>query len=797
MEINLPNPSRLERRKLRRGTTSCWECKRRKTKCHFEQGSSAACESCQRRGCKCVLQDVDEKSFTGQRAQNRNLGAQMDYLETVVDQLVHLPDRTSTQDRNIETGLEETTAIRDQGNSSARTAPRRQNTGRQPLQSSNSRRRLLPKLDKASTKEHTPANDLNAVTQPLQPLTSQQHSRHLRPLLLPPSPTSGSPRRNSLILLLQSILPAANVTSRIMQQNKLLMMSMHVFRGLSTDLLRLSYQRQVAYFSSLTLSDAHPIDLARSLFQLAICLQQSDRFPETSKLWLNHSNRDVADQYFEAATRYVTSQDSIVASYEGIETLMLEGLYHVSCGRLQLAWVVFRRALGIAHLVGLHIPQRRRQGKQQTSTSPSSMCLATLWFRLVFMDRYLSLVLDLPMSVLDDSFMDDIVTQAPFEKLERAQAKLTSRIIFRNQQLRLGQRGGDPVYDHYKETKDIDYLLTQATRVLPLEWWIFPPTQDARSIDELRDMIAKIVHQLHHYNFVLLLHIPYILPGPEGRFNNSTQDYSNSKIAAMTAARELLGRSIVPVGPNRVSFSTRGIVLKVLLSALTLLVVHLDGHRLGRENPLGHQRPGDLATAERAIQSLVTMGQKFDDKLCNSAARALKRISALEATAADGVSYTTWSEPGDMVCTECIVQEEANEVQMTFPHVGIIHILRREPHDNMTTAVGLRTLSETGNLDDNLLTPSWALTDSPLSSWPDPASASSNADDVGYLPIGMEIFGADIQEAWNLHKNDVEAIEIPATLQPALQDHQVQEWESNDQRSLLLEETFNATKFGS
>ncbi|KAM0460432.1 hypothetical protein ACHAPV_004699 [Trichoderma viride] len=791
METNPPNPSRLERRKLRRGTTSCWECKRRKTKCHFEQGTSDACESCERRGCKCVLQDVDEKNLGSHRARNRDIRAQVDRLETVVDQLVHLPARPNTQGGNSEARLEETIT--------AGKAPRRQDTGRYPPESSKSRRRLLPKLDKAPAKDYALVNDNpDTRNQPLQPLASQKYSRQLRPLLLPPSPTGGSPRHNSLILLLQSILPAASVTSRIMQQNKLLMMSMHVFRGLSTDLLRLSYQRQVAYFSSLTLSDAQPIDLARSLFQLAICLQQSDRFPETSKLWLNHSNRDVADQYFEAATRYVTSQDSIVVSYEGIETLMLEGLYHVSCGRLQLSWVVFRRALGIAHLVGLHIPQRRRQGKQQTSASgPSSMCLATLWFRLVFMDRYLSLVLDLPMSVMDDSFMDDLVTQAPFEQLERAQAKLTSRIIFRNQQLRLGQRGGDPVYDHYKETKDIDYLLTQATRALPLEWWVFPPTQDAQSIDELRDMIAKIVHQLHHYNFVLLLHIPYILPGPEGRFNNSTQDYSNSKFAAMAAARELLSRSIVPVGPNRVSFSTRGIVLKVVLSALTLLVVHLDSHRLGRENSLGHQRPGDLAAAERAVQSLETMGQKFDDKLCNSAARALKRMSALEATAADGVSYTAWSEPGDMVCTECIVQEEVNDTQMTFPHVGIIHILRREPQDSMAKTDELRTISESGNLGDNLLTPSWIWTDSPLSSWPGPASSSSNADDVGYLPIGMEIFGPDIQEAWNLHRNDVEAIEVPSTLQLALQDHQVQEWESNDQRPLLLEETFNATKFGS
>ncbi|PTB36284.1 hypothetical protein M441DRAFT_151739 [Trichoderma asperellum CBS 433.97] len=714
----MPNPSRLERRKLRRGTTSCWECKRRKTKCHFEQGKSTACESCQRRGCKCVLQDVEQKDLVDQTARNRNLRAQMDHLETVVDQLVHLPARPSAQGGNSEARVEETTAALEKGNDNTLRKVSRQQTGRQ-LPPSTSRRRLLPKLDKASAKDsHAPANDsLNTMNQSLQPLSSRQP----------------------------------------------------------------------------------PIDLARSLFQLAICLQQSDRFPEISKLWLDHSNCDAADQYFEAASRYVTSQDSLVVSYEGIETLMLEGLYHVSCGRLQLAWLVFRRALGIAHLVGLHIPQRRRQGKQQGSTSGSSpMCPATLWFRLVFMDRYLSLVLDLPMSVQDDSFMDDLVDLAPLEKLERAQAKLTSRIIFRNEQLRLGQRGGDPAYDHYKETKDIDYLLSQATRSLPAQWWVFPRPQDARSADELRDMVAKIVHQLHHYNFVLLLHIPYILPGADGRrSNDAAHDYSNSKIAAMTAARELLSRSIVPIGSNRVSFSTRGIVLKVLLSALTLLAVHLDSHRLGRENALGHQRPGDLITAERAIQSLETMGQKYDDKLCSSAARALRRMSAIEATAAGGVSYRTWSEPSDMVCTECIVQEEANAVQMSFPHVGIINILRQEPQDSIqTTSNGLRTLLETDNLDGGLLTPSWAWSDSPLSSWPEQTLADSNVDDVEDLPIGTELIYHGIQEAWALNKSDVEAINAPPT-ELNLQNYEGQGWNSNDQRPLLLEETFNATTFGS
>ncbi|KAL4759008.1 uncharacterized protein BDW70DRAFT_88750 [Aspergillus foveolatus] len=46
-----------KRRKIRKGTTSCWECKRRKVRCSLVDSPGGVCKACQRRGTKCLTQD--------------------------------------------------------------------------------------------------------------------------------------------------------------------------------------------------------------------------------------------------------------------------------------------------------------------------------------------------------------------------------------------------------------------------------------------------------------------------------------------------------------------------------------------------------------------------------------------------------------------------------------------------------------------------------------------------------------------------------------------------------------------
>ena len=54
-----------KRRKVRKGTHSCWECRRRKVKCTFSSLDDAICITCLRRGTKCISQVILDGLETG------------------------------------------------------------------------------------------------------------------------------------------------------------------------------------------------------------------------------------------------------------------------------------------------------------------------------------------------------------------------------------------------------------------------------------------------------------------------------------------------------------------------------------------------------------------------------------------------------------------------------------------------------------------------------------------------------------------------------------------------------------
>lgn len=107
-----------KRRKIRKGTTSCWECrmmciyltmacpltfpttgKRRKTRCHFTSLTSDVCVGCQQRETPCVTQEYEEDSGKFQEApaanadrldQNKNsrLEDRLERVEALLQRLV-------------------------------------------------------------------------------------------------------------------------------------------------------------------------------------------------------------------------------------------------------------------------------------------------------------------------------------------------------------------------------------------------------------------------------------------------------------------------------------------------------------------------------------------------------------------------------------------------------------------------------------------------------------------------------------------------------------------------------------
>ena len=175
---------------------------------------------------------------------------------------------------------------------------------------------------------------------------------------------------------------------------------------------------QLAQVSELPSPMAHPVQFARKLIQLALCLHQ-----------LEKPVYDAAQRYVDIVSRFVTSQDFLMDSIDGIETLMLESCYYINVGNIRGAWLIIRRALAIAQLIGLPLQTREADCREEN-----------VWFRLVLGDRSLSWMLGLPLAIIDNTFASEheLVADAWSAKLERIHAVVFGRIITRN--LRMQRR---------------------------------------------------------------------------------------------------------------------------------------------------------------------------------------------------------------------------------------------------------------------------------------------------------------------------------------------------------------------
>lgn len=82
-----------KRRKVRKGTQSCRDCRRRKVRCIFTAPTDTICNACERRGIECISQEVlDEPSLSSDQVQDR-LGR----VERLLEQLVSNAGTTNNQ----------------------------------------------------------------------------------------------------------------------------------------------------------------------------------------------------------------------------------------------------------------------------------------------------------------------------------------------------------------------------------------------------------------------------------------------------------------------------------------------------------------------------------------------------------------------------------------------------------------------------------------------------------------------------------------------------------------------------
>ncbi|KAB8076958.1 hypothetical protein BDV29DRAFT_169134 [Aspergillus leporis] len=283
-----------------------------------------------------------------------------------------------------------------------------------------------------------------------------------------------------------------------------------------------------------------------------------------------------------------------------------------------------RRAMTIAQSMGFHRLGGRVQYKvlhPETTAYPHFM-----WFRIVFYDRQMCLMLGMPQGTLDRSMASDamLAKDSPGGRLERIHCVIASRILERNE--------SDPACYDYAWTQNLDKELQRSARSLPSRWWLIPNLSGEKNDSQAMFWeMRRLSEQLFYYNLLNQLHLPYMLR------DSVERKYDYSRITCVNASREILSRFIMLRRWNRVAFSCRTIDFTALMAAMTLLLAHLDSHRSSQvDNVLAAQYLGDRAMIEQAQENMEELNRLNADTLSARSARLLRRLLAIEAKAAEG-----------------------------------------------------------------------------------------------------------------------------------------------------------------
>ncbi|CAM1511837.1 Fc.00g093500.m01.CDS01 [Cosmosporella sp. VM-42] len=609
-----------KRRRVRKGTQSCWECKRRKIRCTFAAPSNAICDGCRRRGSSCVSQEFPDEPSSAK-------------LEDRLGRVEELLERLTRTANN--------------------------NKGRSDSPAND----VLPhEITDSNNLQKSGPRSTSGASEAIELLSEEKSRYHDVSSLL----AAAWPSKQDLDAILD--LPAS--VSELLECATFTLYSSS------------SGQDEPAPRNILQLPPrgSHPVLFARRLLLLGLYLQGAQRFPSQDTGSSPSANRfdTIMSRMVETSHNLVTSNDDLVGCVEGIECLMVESMFHNNAGNLRRAWLATRRAMLVAQMMGLHRGvESVALLKMMHSDTQDRIDPMRIWFRLVQMDRYLSLMLGLPLGYLENSFADAkaLADCTPMERMQRLQCVAAGRIIHRNQ----------AGIDDLVSALEIDTLLHEASSLMPPRWWLPKAGNDTGNSQET----IRIMDVFTHNYLLVRLHLQYLL-----RFSAEGK-YDYSKLTAVNASREVISWFVSFRGLSSTTAYCRGSDFLAFIATTTLCIAHLEARRqrrllnLGRGdigsntifNFLVHQRLADRGMMEQTVFIMKTMAQDGSDKIASRISSILQHLLEIEDDAALGGTYITDSAHGNSAGGEELecdgnISDGGNALRIYIPYFGTIKIER-------------------------------------------------------------------------------------------------------------------------
>ncbi|KAK5654733.1 hypothetical protein OQA88_7058 [Cercophora sp. LCS_1] len=573
----------LRRRKVRKGTHSCWECRRRKIKCQFSHSDDTTCLPCQARGSVCRSQEfVDDARPT---PPDRRLTQRLGRLEELMSKLV---DRIAAPGRSP-TGP---------GAGSGSRAPARKIS---PTPSSGDDATYQQRLDalEASVADGSLLHGFRAV-----------------PATLTPDSTAAVSEIDRTKQALHRLFPSQNDLLTITGSSAAAFYVLSLFCSFR-DIIEGKTEVPVDLVSAVPPLSSHPVILAKRLLQLSICMQQLPPGLDVGQLHLQTSIPETMMNIITTVTRLVTSDDDLIGNSEGLECLVLQGLWHANAGSLRKAWMAYRKALNLAQLMGLD-----RDGRALKSVDPNTpmrqrSSAEGLWYRINNLDRFTSLLLGLAAGSTNNAYATDeaMKRDTDMERLEKLQTVIAHRIIERN------AIKGTP--QAYTTTQSIDLEMEKLAREMDDDWWVEPVLDPFNGKEHNFGLMLRLFRQTQHFDLQILLHLPYMLRNPD----ETRYEYSRS--ACVRASREVLKRFVSFRTLFNAAWSCRHIDYSALVAAMTLLLSYLRQPNHVTPLPPIEERAADRKLIKGVRDRMHHLAVVNQDKLSEESAAIVGQMTTI------------------------------------------------------------------------------------------------------------------------------------------------------------------------
>ncbi|KAL8682708.1 MAG: hypothetical protein Q9186_001304 [Xanthomendoza sp. 1 TL-2023] len=544
------------RKRMRKGTHSCLECRRRKIRCIYDSDATT-CTRCISKRLHCVEQEYGDAKALG-ADKRKSMREKTSELEGMISQILTRLDThgatTGPQDAEAK-AAEALRCLRMELLPSTTMGADVLAQGSTGLASPTSE--VSDAGHDGSRHFHDPPV-LSLFDNAILSKGNERHDGDLREAGTTSQQPSADKNRRVLTAL-QTLIPSHRDIGLILRgsrqspqvwQDSLRDCSHKVLDNFDQDRFQMTQE-----FIQGSLRSENLSVVARTFACLAITIQQLPGSFDFSTLHLPASPEALQDHYITAVETLMASDDGIGSTMDGLSCLIVQTKYYVNLGKPRKGWLTIRRALNFAHMLGFH---RQSYGNGDAAT----ISRRSIWLSIYQVERFLSLLLGYPSACLDSHFEGLLAgdsSDPAFDQL-RFNVKLsviTGQIINRNQ---------DPKSMTVAVTLKIDQDLEDAQSLMPQSWWNTAPTEflESNTFDTL--MARSFFH-----NIRMLLHLPFMLK------SSTDRRYEYSRIAALGSSREMINNYHCIRHPARPLIAVCNVIDFQAFTAAMLLTINLLG----------------------------------------------------------------------------------------------------------------------------------------------------------------------------------------------------------------------------